>query len=231
MRYYPIFLDLENAPCLVIGGGQVGERKVKTLRSCGANIYLISRELTPFLKKEIIRKKISLLAPSYQAKYLQKMSLVIAATDDPDLNRAIGREARKRGILCNIVDDPEMCSFILPSLVVRGDLIVAISTAGKSPALARKIRQDLETKFPEIYGPYLELLGRIRTEVLARGMTQKKNKEIFEALVHSSLLGWLASGDLESFYQFMDRLINPPFPRPQLSKMFNNSSLPVSEDL
>ena len=163
MRYYPVFLDLQNLPCLVIGGGQVGERKVKTLQSCAAKVFLISRDLTPYLEEEVRQGRIELLAPAYQTEHLAGKFLVIGATDDPNLNGKIGREARERGLLCNIVDKPQECNFILPSLVSRGDLTIAVSTAGKSPALAKKIRQDLERVFPEIYGLYLELLGQIRT--------------------------------------------------------------------
>jgi precorrin-2 dehydrogenase/sirohydrochlorin ferrochelatase len=222
MRYYPIFLDLQNASCLVIGGGQVGERKVKTLQSCGARVYLISRELTPYLQEERQASRITWLAQSYETDLLKNMFLVIGATDDPDFNGKIGQEAREQGILCNIVDDPKECNFILPSLVSRGDLTMAVSTAGKSPALAKKIRQDLETAFPEIYGPYLKLLGRIRTEVLGRQRPQKENQKIFEALVHSPLLSWLEAGTFEPIYDLLDRLIDPPVPRSKWSAILDH---------
>ncbi|MCJ7833556.1 MAG: bifunctional precorrin-2 dehydrogenase/sirohydrochlorin ferrochelatase [Deltaproteobacteria bacterium] len=221
MRYYPVFLDLQNIPCLVIGGGQVGERKVKTLQSCSAKVYLISRELTPYLREEVQQGRIILLASSYQTEYLKEMFLVIGATDDPELNGKIGREARERRILCNIADKPGECNFILPSLVCRGDLTIAVSTAGKSPALAKKIRLDLEEGFPEIYGSYLEFLGQIRNEVLTRKMSQEENQKIFETLVNSPVLSWLERGELEPLYDFLDRLLNPPFPRTNLTEILN----------
>jgi len=219
MRYYPVFLDLQNVPCLVVGGGQVGERKVKTLQSCSAKVYLISRELTPYLREEVQQGKIILLASSYQAEYLKEMLLVIGATDDPELNGKIGREAKERRILCNIADEPIECSFILPSLVCRGDLTIAVSTAGKSPALSKKIRLDLEEEFPEIYGPYLELLGQVRNEVLARKMSQEENQKIFETLVNSPILSWLEKGELDLLYDFLERLLDPPFPRTNLTEI------------
>ncbi len=221
MRYYPAFLDLKNRPCLVIGGGQVGERKVKTLQSCGARVYLISRELSPYLKDEVEQDRINLLAPSYDAKYLEDMFLVIGATDDPDLNKKISREALEHRLLCNIADDPEACNFILPSLVSRGDLTIAISTAGKSPALAKKIRRDLEDRFPEIYGRYLELLGQIRTLVLARKKPQEENQKIFEALINAPWISWVEEGDFVPFYDLLDRLIDPPLPRSVLTETMN----------
>ncbi|MGA3086437.1 MAG: bifunctional precorrin-2 dehydrogenase/sirohydrochlorin ferrochelatase [Thermodesulfobacteriota bacterium] len=221
MRYYPVFLDLQNAPCLVVGGGQVGERKVKTLQSCSAKVYLISQELTPYLREEVQQGRINLLAPSYQTEYLKEMLLVIGATDDPELNENIGREAKERRILCNIADEPIECSFILPSLVCRGDLTIAVSTAGKSPALSKKIRLDLEEEFPEIYGPYLELLGQIRNEVLARNMSQGENQKIFETLVNSPILSWLETGDFESLFNLLDRLLKPPSPRTNLTELLD----------
>ena len=179
MRYYPAFLDLKDVPCLVIGGGQVGERKVKTLQSCAAKVYLISRELTPYLEEEVRKGRVELLAPAYQTGHLTGKFLVIGATDDPILNGKIGREARERGILCNIVDKPQECNFILPSLVSRGDLTIAVSTAGKSPALAKKIRRDLEEVFPEIYGLYLDLLGQIRNRSFPETCHSRKTKKSF----------------------------------------------------
>jgi precorrin-2 dehydrogenase / sirohydrochlorin ferrochelatase len=219
MRYYPVFLDLQNVPCLVVGGGQVGERKVKTLQSCAAKVYLIGRELTPYLREEVQQGRIILLTPPYQTEYLKEMFLVIGATDDPELNGTIGREAKERMILCNIVDKPDECNFILPSLVCRGDLTIAVSTAGKSPALAKKLRLDLEEGFPEIYGPYLELLGQIRNEILGRNISQEENQNIFETLVNAPILSWLERGELEPLYDFIDRLLDPPFPRTNLTEI------------
>jgi precorrin-2 dehydrogenase / sirohydrochlorin ferrochelatase len=227
MRYYPVFLDLQDVPCLVIGGGQVGERKIKTLQSCGAEVYLISRELTSYLDEEVRQARIFLLAPAYETRYLKDKFLVVGATDDLELNKRIGREARGRGMLCNIVDDPGECNFILPSLVSRGDLTIAISTAGKSPALAKKIRQALEREFPESYAGYLELLGYIRSQVLSRGMAQKENQEIFEALVDSPLLSWLEAGTLEPVYELLDHLLDPPLPRPRLTEILNQFVRPL----
>jgi precorrin-2 dehydrogenase/sirohydrochlorin ferrochelatase len=221
MRYYPVFLDLKNFPCLVVGGGQVGERKVKTLQSCAAKVFLISRDLTPYLEKEVREGRIDLLSPAYQPGHLSGKFLVIGATDDPVLNGKIGRDARERGILCNIVDKPQDCNFILPSLVSRGNLTIAVSTAGKSPALAKKIRQDLEKEFSEIYGPYLELLGQIRNEILTRRMSQQENQKIFQALIEAPVLSWLETGNFEALYAFLDQLLDPPYPRSKLAEILN----------
>lgn len=217
MGYYTLCLKLQDAPCLVVGGGQVGERKIKTLLSCGAKVYLISRDLTPELQAAVDQGHIEWLARAYETRFIENKRLVIGATDDQPLNERLNQEARERGILCNIVDNPPLGDFILPAIVQRGDLSIAVSTSGKSPALAKKIRQELEHDFPGIYGSYVDLLGLIRSHVLARGLTQKENQTLFEALVDAPLLTWLEKGEADSFYAFLDGLLNPPIPRSQLS--------------
>jgi precorrin-2 dehydrogenase/sirohydrochlorin ferrochelatase len=208
MRYYPVFLDLQGVSCLVVGGGRVGERKVKTLQACGARLFLISRELTPYLEEEVRQGRLTFLAPDYDERYLKDMFLVIGATDDPVLNRRIGKEAKERGLLCNIADQPADCNFILPSLVVRGDLIIAVSTAGNSPALAKRIRMDLERMYSESYGPYLHLLGELRKEILALHLPQEENQKIFEALVEAPVRTWMEEGDFPAFKRLLDRLLS-----------------------
>ena len=221
MRYYPIFLDLENRPCLVIGGGQVGERKVRTLQECGAKVRLISREMTPYLEREVQENRLLLLAQDYKPELMEACFLVIGATDDPLVNRQISREAMRRGILCNIVDSPRDCNFILPSLVRRGDLVLAVSTSGKSPALAKKIRRQLEKDFPEIYELYLKLLGKIRLHLLAQARPQEDNQRLFETLVDSPLLSWLASGDFKAVTGFLADFLDPPLPLSELAVILN----------
>ncbi len=210
MRYYPAFLDLQGLSCLVVGGGQVGERKVKTLLSCGAKVHLVSPELTPFLEEEVRQGRVRLLAPEFLPEHLEGMFLVIGATDDPEVNQRIGSEARSRNLLCNIVDRPRECSFIVPSQVRRGDLVIAVSTGGRSPALAKKIRQDLENLFPDIYSSYVALLGRVREYLLAQGFTQAKNQQIFESLIEAPILESIQKGDREDLTNQLIRLLDPP---------------------
>jgi precorrin-2 dehydrogenase/sirohydrochlorin ferrochelatase len=230
MRYYPVFLDLKETSCLVVGGGQVGERKVKTLQACGARVFLVSRDLTPYLKEEVAQDRVSLLKGDYDHSCLDHMFLVIGATDDADLNHKIGREARHRGLLCNIVDKPAECNFILPSLVRRGDLTIAVSTAGKSPALARKIREDLENIFPEIYGTYLDFLGKIRQEVLNLSLPQPQNQKIFEALIKAPVLSWMSNGDAKAIEGLLNRLLGPLFSQSQAAGLIRQFFHSLSEE-
>ena len=214
MRYYPVFLDLRGASCLVVGGGQVGERKVKTLQACGADVRLVSPELTAYLAEEVRQGRVRLLASAFLPEHLEGLFLVIGATDDPETNLRISQEARARTLLCNIVDRPEECNFIVPATIRRGDLIIAVSTGGRSPALAKKIRQDLEKRFPDIYNSYVALLGRVREYVLTVGLPQAKNQQIFESLIEAPVLESLQRGDREGLTGHLIRLLDPP-PRPE----------------
>ena len=188
MRYYPIFLKVENRLCLVVGGGEVGARKVKTLLSCGASVVLVSLEVVEWLEEKIEEGVVDLVGNHYEEKHLEGCCLVIAATDDLELNNRIAKDAEMRGLLCNVVDYPQEGNFILPALIQRGALTLAISTSGKSPALARQIREDLEQRFGEEYADFLEIMGAVRSRLLRESQDSLTNKEKFDSLVKSELL-------------------------------------------
>jgi precorrin-2 dehydrogenase/sirohydrochlorin ferrochelatase len=132
---------------------------------------------------------------------------VIAATDDQHLNRRISEHARKRRLLVNAVDQPADCDFIFPSIVKRGDLLIAISTAGKSPALAKRLREELETQFGREYGVFVDLMGRLRTEILSRGFSQKQNSVIFHKIVNSEILKCLSQDDWKGVRSILERIL------------------------
>src|SRR5690349_21315258 len=134
MRYYPIFLDLRTRHCLVIGGGEVAERKVATLLQAEGQVTVISPTLTPQLQAWVEARKITAHLCSYQKGDMHGFSLVFAATDDEELHRQIAAEAQEASIFLNVVDRPALCSFIVPAIVSQGDLTLAISTSGASPA-------------------------------------------------------------------------------------------------
>lgn len=197
MGYYPVFLDLEGTTVLVVGGGRVAERKIETLLQYGAEVHVVSRELTGGLDALIREGRIRKIGDTFDDGHLEGVFLVIAATDDRDLNHRISLSARKRGLLVNAVDQPVDCNFIVPSIVRRGDLVIAVSTSGKSPAMARKLREALSSRFGPEYAVFLELMGRLRQAVLSRGFTQEKNRRIFQGLVDSDILQALAANDWE----------------------------------
>ncbi len=143
MRYYPVNLDVRNRNCLVVGGGAVATRKVMTLLNCGARVTVVSPDIGSDLREFARDGAIILKTRGYRRSEVNDMFLVVGATDDKDLNRQIFEDAEALGKLCNIADQPEACNFILPSVVHQGDLVIAISTSGKSPAFAKQLRIDL----------------------------------------------------------------------------------------
>ena len=169
VKYYPAFLDLKDRPCMVVGGGVIAERKVKALLDCGAEVNIISPEITPRLRRRVEKGQVSYISRPYQERDCEGIYLLIAATDDMRLNRSVGMEARKAGAIVNVVDDPAYCDFIAPSLVRRGDITFAISTAGASPALARWLRTQIQTQFPSEFGRLATLLSQVRLQLKKEG--------------------------------------------------------------
>ena len=188
MPYYPILVDLKGKDVLVVGGGSVAQRKIKTLLEYGAVVNVVSRQLTPELNRYLEDGKIKFLGEEFTESYLNDVFMVIASTDDASLNHRISQEASKKGLLINAVDQPPDCNFIVPAILRRGDLLIAVSTSGKSPALAKKIRKDLEDQFGPEYGTLLVIMGNLRKEVLSKGLSQDENSRIFHDIVDSPIL-------------------------------------------
>ncbi len=194
MKYYPVCLDVSNRDCLVVGGGAVAARKVKTLVECDARVTVISPRFTEQLEKMKRPPAVDLIERPYAASDICGRFLVIGATDDESLNRQISADAERENILCNIADVPDACNFILPSIVDRGDLIVAVSTSGKSPAFARRLRKSLENQFGEEYRDFLRLMGAIRQKLLATAHAPEAHKPLFETLIDRGLLELVRDG-------------------------------------
>jgi precorrin-2 dehydrogenase/sirohydrochlorin ferrochelatase len=195
MKTYPVFANLTDKPCLVVGGGAVGERKVQDLRVAGARVTVVSPEITPGLAELAEAGEIRHLAADFRPEHLGGMALVLAATDDPAVNARVSAAAQARAIWVNVADAPELCTFIVPAQVRRGDLTVAISTGGASPALARKLREELQQLFGPEYAPYLALLKGIRERLLADHRGHPDNSRLFHRLVDSPLREVVARGD------------------------------------
>jgi precorrin-2 dehydrogenase / sirohydrochlorin ferrochelatase len=208
MRYYPVQLDIRGRRCLVVGGGGVSTRKVETLLSCSARVTLVSLEVSDKLRRLSNRGDITLRERAYAASDLEGVFLVIGATDDEDLNRRISTDAAAFNVLCNIADRPEKCNFILPAIVQRGDLVLTVSTSGKSPALAKKLRTDLERQFGEEYALLLKLMGAIRRRLLAEAHAPEAHKPIFEKIIHSDILSWIRDGRMAEINRLLAEILN-----------------------
>jgi len=188
MKYYPVNLNVKNRKCLVVGGGEVATRKVKVLLESGATLTVITLNATKHLYKLENDGLLTLKLRLYKASDLNGMFLVFGATNDKKLNRQLFVDASKSNLLCNIADCPDQCNFILPSIVNRGDLSIAISTSGKSPALAKKIRKDLEKKFGLEYAEFLEIMGLIRRKLISSNCKSEIRKQIFTQIVQSDII-------------------------------------------
>jgi len=207
MSYYPVFLQLENKIALVVGGGKVAQRKVETLLRYGASIHIVSKVLTDKLKQLIEINKVRLLGEEMREEFLDGAFIVIAATDDKELNSKVSESARKRGLLVNAVDQPADCNFIVPSIVRKGALSIAISTSGMSPALAKKIRKELDGQFGNEYETFLNVMGSLRKEVLAMGLSQEENSRIFHEIVDGGIIEALARNDLPKVESSLARIL------------------------
>jgi precorrin-2 dehydrogenase/sirohydrochlorin ferrochelatase len=171
MGYYPLFLEMKGRPCLVIGGGQVAQRKVEGLLAAGASVTVVSPNLTAELDVLKSKRRIEHRQRDYQSNDLKGFDIVVAATDDKATNERVAADARAGRVLVNAVDDPDSCDFILPSVVRRGEVVLAISTGGLSPALARRLREELEAYLSEDFAPLVELLAEVRGDLRARGVS------------------------------------------------------------
>ena len=198
MKFYPIFVRLSGRPCVVIGGGEVAERKVEGLLRAGALVTVISPQLTPALRGHVRSGEVAHHERAYARGDLAGAFLAYAATDDEEANAAIAAEAAEEGVLLNAVDRPALCNFIVPAIVERGDLVIAASTSGASPLMARRIREDLEERFGAEYGEALRILGRVRRRLHQEGRTPHERRRAFAALLDSPLLELLRSGDVDA---------------------------------
>ncbi|MEK7306948.1 MAG: bifunctional precorrin-2 dehydrogenase/sirohydrochlorin ferrochelatase [Nitrospirota bacterium] len=194
MRYYPIYLDLKGRSVTVVGGGKVAERKVRTLISSQADVTVISPGLTPRLKRLLAHGEFRYIKRRYRNGDLAGSMMVLVATDDRAANERIASNIKDSNILINIADIPDKCNFILPSIVERGDLIISISTSGKSPAFAKQTRLELERIFGKEYELFIKILGMVRKRLLETVRSEKRRRSIFQGLVKSDVLTLLKEG-------------------------------------
>ena len=196
LTYYPVFLNINDKLCVVIGGGQVALRKVESLLECGAAIKVISPDLCTGLNRLVENGKIDTHRRCYRDGDLNDAHIIIVATDDRDTNREVVKETNRRAILVNVVDDADNSSFIVPSIVRRGDITIAVSTAGRSPALARKIKTRLENNFGDEFATLALIIDDIRREIKRQRI--KINSDAWQdAIDLNILISLIKSGDIK----------------------------------
>lgn len=186
MKYYPAFLEVKNKKCVVIGGGKVAERKVRALLKAEAKVCVISPHLTSYLRKLKSKKKFCYVNARYKKEFLKGAFLVIAATDDPMVNTAVYQDAVRGRMLINCVDSPLKSNFIVPAVFERGDLIIAISTSGKIPCGAKKVKDDLKKFIDDKYISSLKILEKVREKIKTK-YSSKQRRKILNKLSKMSL--------------------------------------------
>lgn len=192
MGYYPVFLDLDGRPCVVIGGGAVAERKVGALVGLGALVTVVSPALSAGLDALAQAGRVRHVGRPYEPGDLAGFQLAFVATDEGAVNAAVRREGRERGVWVNAADDPARCDFILPAVLRRGELVVAVATGGSSPALSRAIREELEAYFTPEYAGLARIAAEVRGELRGRG--RRPSPERWQAALGAGLRRLIAEG-------------------------------------
>lgn len=192
MALFPLFVELAGRPCVVLGGGAVAERKVAGLLEAGAVVTIVSPVLTPALTALVSAGRIAHIERGYRPGDLAGASLAFAATDDGTINAAVAHEGRERGVWVNAADDPAHCDAILPAVVRRGAITIAVGTGGASPALARAVRERVELALPEAYGALAEIAGSVRRELRAAG--RRATAEAWQDALRDGLTPLLEGG-------------------------------------
>jgi len=209
MKYFPFFLQLDKLPCLIIGGGDVAERKIDLLIKANADITIVSIEFTNYILEVAKKNNIKCITQEYSDNILKenKYKFVIAATNNVSLNEKIARDCDKQNIIINVVDQPEICDFIFPSILERGDITVAVSTGGASPVLARVLRTKLETMVPSNYGKLAEIVSKNRINVRKKMKKFSSNKIFWEKMLNGKFLELVLAGKSEEAELFLDSQI------------------------
>ncbi|CEK39815.1 precorrin-2 dehydrogenase/sirohydrochlorin ferrochelatase family protein [Paraclostridium sordellii] len=179
---YPVMIDLMGKEITVIGGGKIAYRKVNNFLKFGYEVTVVSREFIEDFKK--IENKIKIIKDEYSEKYIKDSFIVVAATNNKKVNESIGMFCRSNNKLVNVIDDQKLSNFIVPSCVKRGDLVISISTGGKSPSLASKIRKDLEIQYDDSYEEYLILLGELREQILEKYNNPSIRKDLLNKIIN-----------------------------------------------
>jgi precorrin-2 dehydrogenase/sirohydrochlorin ferrochelatase len=205
--YYPAILDLAGRRTVVVGAGKVGEGKIEGLLNAGAQVKVVSLAATDRVRRWAGGGRIELQERPYEPDDLDGAFLVIAATQDSATNVRVFGDAEARQMLCNVVDVPHLCNFILPSIVRRGDLAIAVSTGGASPAMARRIRLSLAECYGDEYAVALQLLGSLREELKMRYPDPEDRKIVFERMVYSDLVDMVRAANMERIEAWVQRCI------------------------
>ena len=198
MELFPMFLKLEGRSCLVVGADKVAESKIQSLVRCGANVRVVAPDATPAVREAAADGTITWSERAFLPSDLDGVFLVVAATSSTPLHEQIFALAQGRGVLCNIVDEPERCDFYYPAALRRGALQIAVSTGGRAPMVAQSIRRQLESQFGPEYGPWLDEVGNARSALRAQKMSPEERQDILRGLCSERALEDFKARNTES---------------------------------
>lgn len=185
--YYPIFLDISKKPCLVVGGGKVAERKVSMLIKFGGMIKVVSPRITKTLQKLTEKGKIHTSFKEYDTSDLKDVALIFAATNDESTNQKICKDAEENNIPINVVDNPSLCNFIVPSIVKKDPILIAISTSGMLPFLSKRLRKDIAESITRDYVRYAGIVGRLRRQLIMKVKDKKLRQRIMKKIADADM--------------------------------------------
>lgn len=208
MAKYPIFLELSGRRVVIIGGGAVAVRKAQALLDAGARLVVVAERIDKMLTVLYKNKRAELIKSKYSKDYLAQAILAVAATNDHKLNRRIYKDCQKLEVLCNVVDEPELCDFFVPAVVKRGDLQIAIGTEGSCPAYAGHIRKKLEEIFTEEHGQFLAELQTLRKRIVEDVPEPAERKALLGELAGDKSFEYFVENGPAKWQTFADELIN-----------------------
>jgi len=212
MKYLPIFYDLSVRPCLVVGAGEIAARKVRQLRKAEASVTVIAPDICDELQGLVDNKEIQYIAERFSEEILHDKILVIAATNDEEVNRQVSELAKAQNIPVNVVDNPGLCSFIMPSIVDRDPVQIAISTGGASPVLARLLRARLETLIPASYGRLAQLIGKFRQHVRQRYPKMQERRRFWEHILQGPVAEMMYAGQDKAALNALEKTLEEEEP-------------------
>ncbi len=231
MDFLPIFLNISNRTCLVVGGGEVATRKIMLLLEAGAQVSVVSPELDATLNEFLAQGKINHCAGYFQPKHLENIALVIAATNDRTVNQQVSEAARQRQIPINVVDDPDLCTFIMPSIVDRSPLLIVISSGGQSPVLARLLRAQLEIMIPAAYARLAAIAGKFRQHVKQHFTHPEKRRIFWERTLQGPLTEMVLAGKDQAAQDYLLQSLQHQKDEPPQGEVYLVGAGPGSPDL
>lgn len=202
-KLYPININIQGRRCLMVGGGGVALRKIKGLLEAGAGVHVVS----PKILDEIKRLPVKVFERAFRESDVDSAALVIAATDDADVNARVAAAAQLLNVPVNVADQPGLCSFFMPAVVRRGPLVISVSTSGASPAMAKIIRKQLEEEYSDIYGDFIEIVGSFRERIIASVPDQRKRAELFEEIAADRMLSMMLVNGEQALKGTIEKMI------------------------